>query len=142
MEDKKLNVSLSEPQLPAGLEAARRNHGGMTVPEDFFLQFERKMNAVIDAEAATQSQEVAKQAPVATLRPRRWLYVAALVAAVVAVSLVLRLNHSVEPPMAEHILAETVATGENTSIDVPEQMADEFVSAASDYEVFDLYCDL
>ena len=48
MKDNKLHIFMEDPELPKQLKDARRNHGGMTVPEDFFAQFERKMNAVID----------------------------------------------------------------------------------------------
>ena len=50
MKDNKLHIFMEDPELPKQLKDARRNHGGMTVPEDFFAQFERKMNAVIDAD--------------------------------------------------------------------------------------------
>ena len=160
MKDDKPFLSLQDPQLPASLADARRNNGGMTVPDGFFEQFERKMNAVIDADVMLRQQNAAAPAsepqPAATstpvsepapiLRPRRWTAIAAMVAIVVAVGLALQLDwfgsNGIEQPAVpvDGLMAESEE--DVPAIDLPEQLADEMESAASDYDVYEIYCEL
>ena len=94
MKDNKLHIFMEDPELPKQLKDARRNHGGMTVPEDFFAQFERKMNAVIDADIAAKEAEkkpsIKVESQQSVLSPKRWIKVAAMVAMVVAVGLAIQ----------------------------------------------------
>lgn len=145
MKDDKKNISLQEPQLPTELQNARRNHGGMTVPDDFFAQFERKMNAVIDADEMAKKAESEVKMKSPAFNWHRWVSVAASVVVVVAVSIYARISNSGESIPAPSSVASLVDDAESSLADeivLPEQMADEVMSAASDYDVFDLYCDL
>ena len=144
-------TSLLDPQLPSQLKDARRNNAGMTVPTDFFAQFERKMNAVIDADVtARQASE-----PQPALRPqttvfswRKWVSVAAAVVLIVGVSIALRSQQSglnpADDPLLNNVMAQTVeaAEAEPETIELPEQVADELMACDSDYDVFDLYFDI
>lgn len=145
MKDDKKYMSLEEPQLPEKLKDARRNHGGMTVPNDFFEQFERKMNAVIDAaelkDKPADPEVSLPQVPV--FNWRRWVSIAAAVIVLVALSLVIRSQQSAETPTDLQGLAsfaQTIDTEEQ--FELPDHMADEIMAAASDFDVYDLYCDL
>lgn len=145
-DDKKYNLSIDEPQLPSQLKDAKRNHGGMTVPEDFFAQFERKMNAVIDADvAAHKAIEPKVSAPKPTVFDwRRWTSIAAAVVVVVALSVAVRSNRTGETPAdtQQSIMLASMAENEVETVDFAEQMEDDMMVAVSDYDVFDLYCDL
>lgn len=150
MKNDNIQFNMQDPELPSFLKDARRNHGGMTVPEDFFAQFERKMNAVIDAD------ELAKKAadgPVlipnkpAAAPLRRWLNIAAAVALVVGVSIAFQLLRSGSQLDEESASALASIETEQIvkqleNIELPEQVADEVLNSVSDYEIFDLYCDL
>lgn len=144
MKDEKINLSLDEPQLPKALSDARRNHGGMTVPDGFFTQFERKMNAVIDAEVMAHGQDAAAESPrPAVLNWRRWASIAAAVVVVVALSLVVRMQNGSDASADSP--SSLAALGEGNSAEaaeVQDQIEDGVMAAVSDYDVFDLYCDL
>lgn len=149
MKDK---LYLNDPELPAKLQDARRNHGGMTVPEGFFADFEARMNAVIDAEAQQDKRQ--NEAPVVAMpQPQkpaiggwgRWISVAATVVLVVALGITLQLWNSNTPDVT---IVDGLATIEENSqtaddaIELPDHVADEVLASVSDYEVFDLYCDI
>jgi hypothetical protein len=149
MKDNKLHIFMEDPELPKQLKDARRNHGGMTVPEGFFEQFERKMNAVIDADLAakekTPSIGVETQQPV--LRPKRWIKVAAMVALVVAVGLAIQFkwfgNSKIDSNKINQLAGiEQMSSEEMEKIDVPEQVEDLLMVSTTDYDVYDIYCGL
>ena len=149
MKDNKLHIFMEDPELPKQLKDARRNHGGMTVPEGFFEQFERKMNAVIDADLAakekTPSIGVENQQPV--LRPKRWIKVAAMVALVVAVGLAIQFkwfgNSKIDSNKINQLAGiEQMSSEEMEKIDVPEQVEDLLMVSTTDYDVYDIYCGL
>lgn len=143
----KNDLSLQEPKLPEQLANARRNHGGMTVPEDFFSQFERKMNAVIDAAEEVQKAETAPvvQMRPAVVRPRRIVQIAATVAIVAGIGIIYHASKfglsQTDVPATIESLAENQASSES-EMELPEQVAEEMMASTSDYDVFDLYCDL
>lgn len=148
MQNDKNYLSLEDPKLPEQLNDARRNNAGMTVPADFFAQFERKMNAVIDA--AEEARKVQPE-PV-QLRPktsaRRWLSVAALALAVIAASVFLFFGAAEgtvteADPSALSLASADAAAADATVVEAAaELVADEMTVTASDYDIFDLYCDL
>ena len=151
MKDEKLHISPTDPELPDFLKDARRNHYGMTVPEDFFAQFEKKMNDVIDAEVArTEAAEPVigrKELPKPSiLIPRRWVGIAAVVAIIAAVSLTLQLDFSndVNTQTPQDGIPTISASSMQSEEDIylPEQVADELMASASDYDIFELYCDI
>jgi hypothetical protein len=151
MKDNKLHISMEDPELPKQLKDARRNHGGMTVPDDFFAQFERKMNSIIDADIAMKEAEaspsikVEKRQPV--LRPKRWIKVAAMVALVVAVGLAIQFkwfgNNQIDPENMNQLAGiEQVAGDEMDKMEIPEQVEDLLMVSTSDYDAYDIYCGL
>jgi len=150
MKHDNIQFSLQDPELPSRLKDARKNHGGMTVPEDFFAQFEKKMNAVIDAEQLVQKRgesPVLQPKKASALNPRRWMNVAAAVVLVVGVALLFQYMRSGSQldEASSHALASMDADRiemQLDAIELPEQVADEVLTSVSDYEVFDIYCDL
>ena len=151
MKDNKLHIFMEDPELPKQLKDARRNHGGMTVPEDFFAQFERKMNAVIDAEIAAKEAEKTPSIKVehqqSVLRPKRWIKVAAMVALVVAVGLAIQFkwfgNSKIDSTDIKQLAGiEQMSSEEMEKIDVPEQVEDLLMVSTTDYDVYDIYCGL
>ena len=142
---------MEDPELPKQLKDARRNHGGMTVPEDFFVQFERKMNAVIDAEIAAKEAEktpsIKGETKPTVLRPKRWIKVAAMVALVVAVGLALQFKwfgHSqIDSNNVNQLVSvEQLSGDEMEKIEIPEQIEDVLMVSTSDYDAYDIYCGL
>jgi len=140
--------SMQDPELPSALRDARRNHGGQTVPADFFAQFEQKMNAVIDAEQLVREAQGPVLVPETKTRvqkPRRWIGIAASVIVIVAVGIGWQLLQS-SPEAVPHSVdqftditrAGLVEQIEN--IELPDQIADEVLASASDYEIYDMYC--
>lgn len=146
-------ITLMDPELPASLRDAKRNQGGMTVPEDFFAQFERKMNLVIDAEVlakqATEGPVLKPQTQPAArvIRPKRWIAIAASVIVVVALGIGWQFMGQETQVNAHHVDGLATINRESLqqqleNIELPDQMADEVMASMSDYEIYDLYCDL
>ena len=151
MKDNKLHIFMEDPELPKQLKDARRNHGGMTVPEDFFAQFERKMNAVIDADIAAKEAEKKPSIKVenqqSVLSPKRWIKVAAMVALVVAVGLAIQFkwfgNSKIDSNKINQLAGiEQMSSEEMEKIDVPEQVEDLLMVSTTDFDVYDIYCGL
>lgn len=151
MKEEMKKVRLEDPQLPSALKEARRNHGGMTVPEDFFAQFEQKVNAMIDAEISSQ-----KSSELPSLQPqivhkdhsRVWISVAASVVIAVAIGLAWQFvdfsnNETQEiQPVSLFAELENETVNDGQAIELPEEVSDEMMASASDYEIFDIYCDI
>lgn len=143
-------ISLQEPQLPEGLANARRNHGGMTVPDDFFQQFERKMNAVIDADvAARKAEQEAAASAQPVLRPaltgwQRYLTVAAAVVIAVALGIFISKQGVVDTPDTSLVplTAGTTAAEQPVIEEVTEPVTEELMASASDYDIFEYLCDI
>ena len=140
---------MEDPELPKQLKDARRNHGGMTVPEGFFEQFERKMNAVIDADLAAKEKtpSIGVETQQSVLRPKRWIKVAAMVALVVAVGLAIQFkwfgNSKIDSNKINQLAGiEQMSSEEMEKIDVPEQVEDLLMVSTTDYDVYDIYCGL
>lgn len=151
MKEEMKKVRLEDPQLPSALKEARRNHGGMTVPEDFFAQFEQKVNAMIDAEISSQkSSELPSLQPqiVHKDRSRVWISVAASVVIAVAIGLAWQFvdfsNNETQEIQSVSLFAEleNEAVNDGQAIELPEEVSDEMMASASDYEIFDIYCDI
>lgn len=151
MKEEMKKVRLEDPQLPSALKEARRNHGGMTVPEDFFAQFEQKVNAMIDAEISSQkSSELPSLQPqiVHKDRSRVWISMAASVVIAVAIGLAWQFvdfsnNETQEiQPVSLFAELENEAVNDGQAIELPEEVSDEMMASASDYEIFDIYCDI
>lgn len=151
MKDNKLHIFMEDPELPKQLKDARRNHGGMTVPEDFFAQFERKMNAVIDADIAAKKAEktpsIKVESQQSVLRPNRWIKVAAMVAFIVAVGLAIQFkwfghNQIDSNNVNQLVNIEQMSSEEMEKIEIPEQIEDVLMVSTNDYEAYDIYCGL
>ena len=139
---------MEDPELPKQLKDARRNHGGMTVPEDFFAQFERKMNAVIDADIAAKEAEKKPSIKVenqqSVLSPKRWIKIAAMV---VAVGLAIQFkwfgqNQIDSNNVNQLVNIEQTSSEEMEKIEIPEQIEDVLMVSTNDYDAYDIYCGL
>lgn len=136
MNKEQFNIGLNDPELPQVVKDASRNHGGMTVPKDFFSEFEKSMNEAIDA----QSKVEIIPAPVsksAALSHKRWAIAAAAVAVIAVIGVAFQFNW-VENQLTESqdIMANAVSSVEeelNPSEDI-------YYTSLSDYEVYDLIC--
>jgi len=145
-------LNLQDPELPTMFRDAKRNHGGQTVPTDFFAQFEQKMNAVIDADQLVSEAEgsvlvPSTKQPASVFRPKRWIGIAASVIVVVALGIAwqwVQPEDKMTPKSLPEITEVTRAglLEELENIELPDQVADEVMCAASDYEIYDMYCDL
>lgn len=145
-------MKMQDPELPLQFRDAKRRHGGQTVPADFFAQFEQKINAVIDAEQLVREAQgpvlVPQTQPAApVVRPKRWIGVAASVIVIVAIGLGWQLLQPQGPVPAEGIAEISQVTRESLlqqieNIELPDQVADEVLASGSDYEIYDMFCDL
>jgi len=151
MKDDKLHIFMEDPELPKQLKDARRNHGGMKVPEDFFAQFEQKMNDVIDADIAAKKAEktpsIKSDADSSVFAPKRWIKVAAMVAFVVAVGLAIQFkwfgNNKIDSNQIHQIANVEQTVGEELDeIEIPEQIEDVLMASTNDYDAYDIYCGL
>lgn len=135
MNTEQFTIKQADPELPEVVKRASQNHGGMTVPADFFAQFEQKMNAVIDTEVlASQPAIEPAAAKRTTTMTRRWAGIAAAVALVVAVTAAIQINWSApDTPPEPEVMAETITS------DYDDQSAEEqYYATLSDYEVYDI----
>lgn len=146
MKDNKFNLSLQDPQLPSALKDARRNHGGMTVPENFFEQFELKMNAVIDAEVKAQQPSIEIKPAVVAKKNKYWMSAAAAFVVLFVLSLVLHFVVVGERLSDKESPVQNIASLEQFEMPeegcLPESVSDEMLTAASDFDVYEMYCDL
>ncbi len=151
MKDDKLHIFMEDPELPKQLKDARRNHGGMKVPEDFFAQFEQKMNAVIDADIAAKEAEkspsIHSESESSPFWTKRWAKVAAMVALVVAVGLAIQFKwigfNKIDSNQINQIANVEQTVGEEMDkIEIPEQIEDVLMASTSDYDAYDIYCGL
>lgn len=118
-------------------EPQKRTRAGMTVPEGFFEQFQKQMEAKID------TLEAVKQMPVVEMPVRRawklpkWSVAAAIALLMgvgfVAYSLVFDTMPADE---ASSTIAQAEAGEEEYS------MEDMVMRSVNDYELYELYCDL
>lgn len=151
-DNSELNMqNIQDTELPIQFRDAKRNHGGQTVPADFFAQFEQKMNAVIDAEQLVREAQgpvlVPQTQPAAVVRPKRWLAIAASVVVVVAIGLGWQLLQPQPGTDSQGMTELSQVTREGLlqqleNIELPEQVADEVLASGSDFEIYDMYCDL
>ena len=130
MNNEQFTITPADPELPQVLKDARRNHGGMTVPDGFFAQFEQKMNAVIDAEVQMQQATAAaeKQAKVVPMQHRRWAGIAAAAVVLVAIGMAFQFDW----------LGNKLTTGTDLTASVAEDAFDPaedvfYASSLSDY---------
>ena len=137
MNQEQFKIGEGDPQLPKEVKDACQNHMGMTVPEDFFAQFERKMNAVIDAAALADNTPQTTPTPRTFQLSRRWLSIAASVVLLVVIGLAFQFDCS-KIIDQQGLMAEAPTPTEeelNPADDI-------YYTSLSDYEVYDLICGL
>lgn len=121
-------------------EEGKRQNAGMTVPDGFFEQFQKQLEAKID------TMEAVKPAPIVEMPMRKpsWIYrwsVAACVLVLLGTGLgIYQISH-------DH---QILTTESNTSLaqsqieDVQEitEMEDMMVGSVNDYDLYEYYCEL
>ncbi len=138
MNKEQFNIGLNDPVLPEEVKKATQNHGGMTVPDDFFMQFERKMNAVIDAEVMKNQSNPDTHISIFT-GYRKWSSIAAAVLVVLLIGAAFQFNWFT-PDSVDH--TGFIANAENTEEEELNPANDIYYTSLSDYEVYDLICGL
>ena len=147
MTDKTIQIQ-TELQLPESFGDVRRNHGGQTVPQDFFAQFEKKMNASIDAQVLLDAAEKkATQPQIQWYRQKRTIL--SLAASFV---LILVLGIAFQFDRLGHMLNETASnvseiadvqfSDEIDFYDIPEFVEESYLATTSDYELYEVFCDI
>lgn len=137
MNKEQFNIGLNDPELPQIVKDASKNHGGMTVPENFFADFEQKMNKAIDAEANLNIGTVLTTSRNTTSLSKRWSIAAAVVAVIAVIGVAFQFNW-VENQLTEpeNFIADVASEAEeeiNPADDI-------YYTSLSDYEVYDLIC--
>jgi len=148
MTDKKLYIE-KDPELPDILRNAKRNHGGQTVPADFFSQFEKKMNAVIDAEVMLEKVDIkTNQTQYKWYKQHStWLSIAASFALIVVIGISMHVDH------VGHNLQETDQPAKIADFDGDfeefendteffDSVGDSYLANTNDYELYDYYCEI
>lgn len=148
MSEKTIHIE-KDPQLPEMLRDAKRNHGGQTVPADFFAQFEKKMNAVIDADVLMKETEKKVEMPqIQWYRQRRtWMGLAASFALIVVVGIAMHVDHM------GHKLQQQQDVSQFASVDEAEDFFDQdpefmdtveesYLASTNDYELYEYYCEI
>lgn len=140
-----------DPQLPEILKDARRNHGGQTVPADFFAQFEKKMNAAIDADIMLKEAEKAAEKPQITwYRQRRTLMgLAASFVLIVVVGIAMHVDHIGHKLKADAQNSIQLASESSVDFDLddpnlelPDMVEDSYLATTNDYELYEYYCEI
>lgn len=148
MSEKTIHID-KDPQLPEILRDAKRNHGGQTVPADFFAQFEQKMNAVIDADVLMKEAEKKAAMPqIQWYRQRRtWMGLAAGFALIVGVGIAMHVDqvgHKLQSQQDVFQLAN--ANGEEdfmeSEMELMDSVEDSYVASTNDYELYEYYCEI
>lgn len=136
-----------EPELPEFFANARRNHGGQTVPADFFEQFEKKMNAVIDAE-----ELVKNAAPVVKMQPKWYMQkqslikIAAVAVLVLVVGVALQFDYIGHQLQGNQNVTNLAESNEfdlsDPELILPEDAEDSYLASTNDYELYEYYCEI
>lgn len=151
MKNDNIDISLQDPQLPSAFKNARRNHGGMTIPENFFDTFEQRMNAAIDAEIEAKQPSIHIEPQKQSKFSRRWIASAAAVAVIAVLAVTLGFVRTGENLPTDDPTINGIANVEQTvteekepqqEILIPEQVADEMMADASDVDVYEMYYDI
>lgn len=138
MNTEQFKITQADPELPKELMDARRNHGGMTVPDGFFAQFEQKMNAVIDADIQVKSatETVATESGKVVSMRNRWAGIAAAAVVLFAISMAFQFDW-----LGDKLTSDQDAIAANPEMeDEYDPAEDVFYASLSDYEVYDLIC--
>lgn len=136
-----------DPELPEFFADARRNHGGQTVPANFFEQFEKKMNAVIDAE-----ELVKNAAPVVKMQPKWYeqkqniIKIAAASVVILVAGLALQfdyIGHQLQDTQNGSSLAESNEFDfSDPELILPEDAEESYLASTNDYELYEYYCEI
>lgn len=148
MSEKTIHIE-KDPQLPEMLHDAKRNHGGQTVPADFFAQFEKKMNAVIDADVLMKETEKKVEMPqIQWYRQRRtWMGLAASFALIVVVGIAMHVDHMGHKLQQQQDVTQfaSVEEAEDFFDQDPEFMdtvEESYLASTNDYELYEYYCEI
>lgn len=138
-----------DPQLPEIFTNAKRNHGGQIVPTDFFEQFEKKMNAVIDAEMMIKEVEKKAEIPqIQWYRQRRtWMSIAASFALIVVVGIAMHVDHighKLQNTQQIDQFAETYEEFDlnDPELELPDMVEESYLATTNDYELYEYYCEI
>ena len=110
----------------------------LPVPADFFAQFEKKMNAVIDADIQVKSatETVATESGKVVSMRNRWAGIAAAAVVLFAISMAFQFDW-----LGDKLTSDQDAIAANPEMeDEYDPAEDVFYASLSDYEVYDLIC--
>ena len=148
MADNNINIQ-QDPQLPEFFADARRNNGGQTVPQDFFAQFEKKMNAAIDADILLKEAEKRAQQPqIKWYRQKRaWMSMAASFALIVVLGIAMQfdsLGHKLTGTThnSNNVAELQVEVEDEFLDDVLEEVEETYLASTNDYELYEYYCEI
>lgn len=148
MSDKMIHID-KDPQLPEILRDAKRNHGGQTVPADFFAQFEKKMNAVIDADVMMKEAEKKAELPqIQWYRQRRtWMGLAASFALIVVVGIAMHVDnvgHKLQDQqdVTQFASVEDEMEFMEQDMELMDSVEESCLASTNDYELYEYYCEI
>lgn len=148
MSEKIIHID-KDPQLPEMLRDAKRNHGGQTVPADFFAQFEKKMNAVIDADVMKKEAEKKAEMPqIQWYRQRRtWMSLAASFVLIVVVGIAMHVDHVGHKLQNQQDVTQLANTNTDedyidSDMELMDSVEESYLASTNDYELYELYCEI
>lgn len=147
MSEKTIHID-KDPELPEILRNAKRNHGGQTVPADFFAQFEQKMNVVIDADILLKEAEKKTQKPQIQWykQSRTWMGLAASFVLIVVVGLAMHVDeigHKISGTQHTNHFATIDEVFENVdSEEFIDTMEEGLLATTNDYELYEYYSEI
>ncbi len=149
MSDKTIHID-KDPQLPEILRDAKRNHGGQTVPADFFAQFEQKMNAVIDADVLkTEAEKKADMPQIQWYRQRRtWMGLAASFVLIVVLGVAMHFDHVGHKLQDQQTVSEFANVDESVDelfeqdLEFMDSVEESYLASTNDYELYEYYCEI
>lgn len=148
MAEKTIHID-KDPQLPEFFSNSKRNHGGQTVPTDFFEQFEKKMNAVIDAEMMVKETEKKVETPqIQWYRQRRtWMSMAASFALILVIGLAMHVDHIGHKLQDVQQVDQFANSNEmfdldDPNLELPEMVEESYLATTNDYELYEFYCEI
>lgn len=134
--DKQFDMNINEPNVEFLATTERKT--GMTLPEGFFADFDKRMEAAIDAEEQKKLRvpvaDKEQQAEIGSSRRPLWIAVAACLLLAVCV---LPFMRSLDPDSAND--SSDIAA---LAVDAMDEEQEEYLfTSISDYEMYDYYCE-
>lgn len=119
-------------------EGKVKGHAGMTVPENFFAEFDKQLEAKLDSLTIAEAKPSIAEQPVIGQRSNsRWLRYTSIAASVVAVVVVGLFAMNIDQNTQVEPTATQLAEFEQEESNMEEMM---MIGSMSDLDIYEYYC--